>query len=179
MEGGCRYHGENVINVHVIPPLVADILPSSRRRRPNEIPLNPPLVNIMIILLRPQHPRKRLTLHIPHIIRQRNITQLPVKRIRLGLASRNHIIKRFFVERAVAADLGGQFEANNGGLARGDVLEVVPGSAFGADVGGVGGVDAASDDAFVKGVFDVGGDVLSAPQFGKVGFVLREEHLPS
>jgi hypothetical protein len=46
-----RYHGENVVNVHMIPPLVADILASSRRRRPNEIPFDPPLVNVMIILL--------------------------------------------------------------------------------------------------------------------------------
>jgi hypothetical protein len=175
--GAGKYHGEDIVDIHMIPSLITNILATARRSRALLISLNPTFVDEVIILFTPQHSRKSLTLNIPHIIREGKICKSPIERIGLRFPLGNHIIKFRLIE--IAANFVCQFESNDSTLSGGNVLEIVPCSAFGAKAFGVDGVDSRLNDTFVESIFDVLTFVFSSPKFREVRLILREKHLQS
>jgi len=177
--GGGKYHGEDIVDVHMIPCLITNILATARRSGALLISFNPTFVDEVIILFTPQHSSKSLTLNIPHIIREGEIGKSPIERISLRFPFGNHIIKFRFIEIAIIANFVCQFESNDSTLSGRNVSGLVPCSAFGAEPFGVDGVDSRLDDTFVESIFDVGTFVFPSPKFRKVRLILREKHLQS
>jgi hypothetical protein len=178
-DGEGRYHGEDIVDVHMIPSLIANILATARRSRALLISFNPTFVDEVIILFTPQHSGKSLTLNIPHIIREGEVGKSPIERIGLRFPLGNHIIKFRFIEIAIVANFVCQFESNDSTLSGGNVSELVPCAAFGAKPFGVDGVDSRLNDTFVESIFDVRTFVFPSPKFRKVRLILREKHLQS
>src|SRR5277367_6323182 len=163
----------------MIPSLITNTLSTARGSRTLIVSLNPTLVDKVIVLFAPQHPRKGLTLNIPHIIGDGKIGNSPIECIRLSFPLGNHIIKFRFIKIPIVANFVCQFETNDGTLSGGNVLEIIPCSAFCTKPFGVDGVHSRLNDTFVERIFDIWTFVLSSPKFREISLVLGEKHLQS
>ena len=172
-------HGENIIQMHVLPLSVANGLPLGRRWRHAGVAVRPLVPNEVVVLLAPHHASQCLALNVAQVVGHRHGVDLPVELVGLGETLVHDIIKLFLVKVTLDLLLGDAETHNGAATGRNTItlVEGVPGTALGAGLLRVASSLITLYDTLVEGILDVGRLVLGAPKLLEVGVVVGEEEL--